>query len=209
MNNSPNENNRPKEETISKAEIAGMERVVFLGRIEVVDTLEKCERAIRILKTCPHVGFDTETRPSFHKGQSHNVALMQISTSEVCYLFRLNRIGIPAALLELLSSERTLKIGLSLRDDFNMLRKAVDFVPAGFIDLQTYVKAFGIQEQSLQKIYAVLFEKKISKSQRLSNWEADRLTDGQKQYAAIDAWACVEIYEHLERIGKTNGVPFH
>lgn len=206
--NSLNENNE-KEETISKTEIAGMERISFQGKIKIVDTIDKCVQAVDFLKTYRLLGFDTETRPSFRKGQMHTVALMQISTKEVCYLFRLNKIGIPPSLQELLTSGKIRKIGLSLRDDFGMLRKLIDFEPAGFVELQTYVRDFNIQEQSLQKIYALLFDKKISKNQRLSNWEAETLTTGQKQYAATDAWACIEIYEYLEKQkGRRNDIPY-
>ena len=117
-----------------------------------------------------------------------------------CFLFRLNRIGIPEALEEFLANEKVLKIGLSLRDDFGAMRKRTDIQPANFLDLQNYVGQFGIEDASLQKIYAILFNKKISKGQRLSNWEADVLSDAQKKYAALDAWACLKIYNQLKQI---------
>ena len=124
--------------------------------------------------------------------------MLQISTRDTCFLFRLNRIGIPDFLEEFLLND-VLKIGLSLRDDFNMLRRANKKDPrvGNWIELQDYVGRFGIEEKSLQKIYAILFGKKISKSQRLSNWEADVLTEAQQQYAATDAWATLEIYMKL------------
>ena len=111
-----------------------------------------------------------------------------------------NRIGIPEALEEFLANEKVLKIGLSLRDDFGAMRKRTDIQPANFLDLQNYVGQFGIEDASLQKIYAILFNKKISKGQRLSNWEADVLSDAQKKYAALDAWACLKIYNQLKQI---------
>ena len=145
------------------------------------------------------MGVDTETRPSFKKGKVNSVALLQVATSDTCFLFRLNRIGIPDFLEEFLQND-VLKIGLSLRDDFfNMLRRANNKDPrvGNWIELQDYVSRFGIQEKSLQKIYAILFGEKISKSQRLSNWEADVLTEAQQQYAATDAWATLRIYQRL------------
>lgn len=172
----------------------------FTGRIIVIDTLRDVEKAVGYLSEFQSVGFDTETRPSFKKGQRYKISLMQISTDEACFLFRLNRIGIPEALEEFLANEKVLKIGLSLRDDFGAMRKRTDIQPANFLDLQNYVGQFGIEDASLQKIYAILFNKKISKGQRLSNWEADVLSDAQKKYAALDAWACLKIYNQLKQI---------
>ena len=181
--------------TITKAEIAAMPKVLFPGRIFVIYTESEAEKAVAYLKDQRIVGVDTETRPSFKRGTTHKVALLQISTQDTCFLFRLNRIGMPDSLQEFLMSD-TLKIGLSLKDDFNSLRKREDVHPdrGNWIELQDYVGRFGIADRSLQKIFANLFGQKISKSQRLSNWEAEVLSEGQKLYAATDAWACVEIY---------------
>ncbi|MBS1343412.1 MULTISPECIES: 3'-5' exonuclease [Phocaeicola] len=190
--------------SISKAEIAAMPKVLFPGRIFVVYTESDAEKAVAYLKDQRIVGVDTETRPSFKRGTTHKVALLQISTQDTCFLFRLNRIGMPDSLQEFLMSD-TLKIGLSLKDDFNSLRKRQDMHPdrGNWIELQEYVGKFGIEDRSLQKIYANLFGEKISKNQRLSNWEADVLSEGQKLYAATDAWACVEIYNCLSELEST------
>ena len=99
--------------------------------------------------------------------------------------------------MNFLNSEETIKVGLSLRDDFGAIRKRSAIDPGNFIDLQDFVKSFCIQEASLQKIYAILFSKKISKGQRLTNWEAENLTEPQQRYAALDAWACLKIYNYL------------
>lgn len=181
-----------------------MPKVLFPGRIFVVYTESDAEKAVAYLKDQRIVGVDTETRPSFKRGTTHKVALLQISTQDTCFLFRLNRIGMPDSLQEFLMSD-TLKIGLSLKDDFNSLRKRQDMHPdrGNWIELQEYVGKFGIEDRSLQKIYANLFGEKISKKQRLSNWEADVLSEGQKLYAATDAWACVEIYNCLSELEST------
>ena len=181
-----------------------MPKVLFPGRIFVVYTESDAEKAVAYLKDQRIVGVDTETRPSFKRGTTHKVALLQISTQDTCLLFRLNRIGMPDSLQEFLMSD-TLKIGLSLKDDFNSLRKRQDMHPdrGNWIELQEYVGKFGIEDRSLQKIYANLFGEKISKNQRLSNWEADVLSEGQKLYAATDAWACVEIYNCLSELEST------
>lgn len=181
-----------------------MPKVLFPGRIFVVYTESDAEKAVAYLKDQRIVGVDTETRPSFKRGTTHKVALLQISTQDTCFLFRLNRIGMPDSLQEFLMSD-TLKIGLSLKDDFNSLRKRQDMHPdrGNWIELQEYVGKFGIEDRSLQKIYANLLGEKISKNQRLSNWEADVLSEGQKLYAATDAWACVEIYNCLSELEST------
>lgn len=190
--------------TITKAEIAQMPIVQFPGRIFVIYTETDAEKAVAYLKSQQIVGVDTETRPSFKRGRSHKVALLQIATTDTCFLFRLNQIGMPAILQDFLMGD-TLKIGLSLKDDFMMLsrRKEVHAEEGNWIELQDYVGRFGIEDRSLQKIFANLFGKKISKAQRLSNWEAESLSDSQINYAATDAWACVEIYNCLAELEQT------
>lgn len=189
--------------TIIKEELKEMPKTVFPGTIHVIDTETDVQKAIDYLSSQKVLGIDSETRPSFTKGQSHKVALLQISSEESCFLFRLNRTGLTKPLIDLLESSRVVKVGLSLKDDFMMLHKRSTFKQQACVELQEYVKEFGIQDKSLQKIYAILFGEKISKSQRLSNWETDVLTDSQKQYAAVDAWACLRIYQLLESLKRT------
>jgi ribonuclease D len=191
-------------QTISKADVAEMPKVAFPGRIFVIYTEEETRKAVDFLATQRIVGVDTETRPSFKRGQMHKVALLQVSTLDTCFLFRLNRIGMPEALQDFLVSD-TLKVGLSLKDDFMMLRRRKDMHPdaGNWIELQDYVPRFGIADKSLQRIYGNLFREKISKNQRLSNWEAETLTEAQQLYAATDAWACVQIYNLLQELERT------
>ena len=184
--------------SISKEQLSSLDRVSFNGKIHVIDTLPKVDKALSELKEASTLGFDTETRPSFKKGVSHNVALMQISTMDDCYLFRINKIGMPDSLRSFLENEKITKVGLSLKDDFGVIHKGYDANMSGFIDLQKIVPQYNISDASLQKIYAILFGKRISKGQRLSNWEAETLTEAQQEYAAIDAWACLKIYYYLE-----------
>ena len=174
--------------SITKEAVSELPLEEFTGRIIVIDTLKDTEKAVSYLSEFQAVGFDTETRPSFKKGQRYKISLMQISTD------------IPKVLEEFLANEKVQKIGLSLRDDFGAMQKRKDIQPANFLDLQNYVGQFGIEDASLQKIYDILFNKKISKGQRLSNWEADVLSDAQKKYAALDAWACLKIYNQLKQI---------
>lgn len=171
----------------------------YQGRIHVIETREAAVQAIGVLRECDIIGIDTETRPSFKKGRTNKVSLVQLSSHTDCYLFRINKIGFIDELRDLLSDNSLLKVGLSLRDDFSVLHRVDDFEPQNFVDLQSVVSRYGIADMSLQKIYAIIFGKKISKAQRLSNWEAPTLTVPQQCYAALDAWACLHIYEALKR----------
>jgi ribonuclease D len=182
---------------ITKDEVNQMPVVIFEGKITLVDDLSKIQPAIEELRKSAVVGIDTETKPSFTRGTHHKVSLVQISTLEHCFLFRLNKINFPASLAEFLADEKIKKIGLSLRDDFSGLNKHHAFKPANSVDIQTIIQSYGILELSLQKIYAILFGKKISKSQRLTNWENPELTEQQQRYAATDAWASLQIYLQL------------
>lgn len=187
-----------------KALIAGLPIVEFQGRIIVILTPGETTKAVRYLLSQPMLGLDTETKPTFRRGQLHNVALLQVSTEDTCFLFRLNHTGITPALLQLLEDTTVPKIGLSWHDDLNSLRRLADFKPGSFIDIQSLVSDLGIEDLSLQKLYANLFGRKISKRQQLSNWEADILNDRQKRYAATDAWACLQLYKELTRLHATH-----
>ncbi len=182
---------------IDKNLINQMPVLSFPGKIYVIDSMLHVNAAIEVLRKHKVVGLDTETRPVFKKGMHHNMALMQLSSPDECFLFRINKIGIPAKLAEFLADETCLKVGLSLHDDFGMLRRVSDVQPAACIDIQNLVPKYHIADFGLQKVYAILFQKKISKGQQLTNWEAQTLTPAQQQYAAIDAWACIHIYNYL------------
>jgi len=189
--------------TISKEEISEMPIAQFNGKIVLIDTPEDAEKAVSQLCNSNVIGFDTETRPSFKKGNPHKIALMQLATDNTCFLFRLNIIGIPDSLMNLLTNDNIKKIGLSLKDDFSVIRRTTTILPGGFIELQTFVKKYGIDDSGLQRIYAILFHQKISKRQRLTNWEAKNLTEPQLHYAALDAWACLKIYNKLIKLEET------
>lgn len=184
--------------SIDKQAVNQLPQVTFPGRIHIISAISQVKSAVNALATAPVIGFDTETRPSFHRGERHPVALLQLSTDSDAFLFRVNKTGVPEPLKRFLEDENCLKIGLSTTDDFHQLARVSDCKPAGFIELQQLVKQYNITDMSLQKIYAILFRHKISKGQQLTNWEAPQLTDAQQRYAAIDAWACLKIYEYLQ-----------
>ena len=185
-----------------KSAIAALPTEQFEGRIVVVLNAHEAERAVDYLLSRPILGFDTETRPSFQKGHQHKVALLQVATADVCFLFRLNYTGLTPAIIRLLEDRQVLKVGLSWHDDQNSLLRLKRFEPGAFVDIQDLARQVGIEDQGLQKIYANLFGKKISKRQQLTNWEADVLSDKQKVYAATDAWACVMIYNEITDLIK-------
>ena len=176
----------------------------FKGRIEVVLSERAASKAVDYLLSQDILGVDTETRPSFRRGDVHHVALLQVSTHDLCFLFRLNHTGLTPDIIRLLEDTTVPKIGLSLNDDILSLHRLGAFTPGLFIDLQHHVKEVGIEDLSLQKLYANLFGQRISKRQQLSNWERDILDDRQKSYAATDAWACIMLYEELQRLKQTN-----
>ena len=186
-----------------KSKIQALPRVVFEGRIVVVLTASEAEKAVDFLLTQPILGIDTETRPSFKKGRINQVALLQVATHEVCFLFRLNLMGMTNAVVRLLEDTSVPKIGLSLQDDLMMLGRRGSFKRGNFIDLQNKVKEIGVEDMSLQKLFANFFGQRITKREQLSNWEIDVLKDKQKIYAATDAWTCILLYEELMRLEET------
>lgn len=165
--------------------------------IELIDTTEGVQSAVEYLMQSNIVGFDTESKPSFTKGKPNRIALMQIASEKRCYLFRLQMIGNSEPLKAFLENPKIKKIGIALQGDLRNLRVWAKFEPSNFVDLQSIVGRYGIEELGLQRIYAIIFGKKISKSQQLSNWEAKILNKAQQVYAATDAWACRQIYMKL------------
>lgn len=187
----------------NKSIINSLPLVTFPGKIIVVLNEYEADRAVEYLLSCDVLGVDTETRPAFRKGNNHKVALLQVATRNECFLFRLNHLGLPKSLLRLLSNKQVPMVGLSWHDDLMSLHRRVQFEPGWFIDIQDIIGNLGIVDKSLQKLYANLFGEKISKRQRLTNWEADVLTERQKEYAAIDAWACIKLYDEIMNLLAT------
>lgn len=187
-----------------KHKITSLPRVLFDGRVIVILSPGETERAVDYLLSQPILGIDTETRPSFKKGVVNIVSLLQVATHNICFLFRLNYTGMTPAIIRFLEDTTVPKIGLSLHDDMMALHKRAEFTPGYFIDLQKHVCEIGIEDLSLQKLYANLFGQKISKGQQLTNWETGVLNEKQKRYAATDAWACIKLYEELTRLEQTH-----
>lgn len=188
---------------VDKAMLSQLKRVEFYGKIYVVTSPDEAEHVVDYLLSQPILGFDTETRPAFEKGKHYRCSLLQVSTHTDCFLFRLNKIGLCPAVLRLLGDKEVTKVGLAWKNDTLSLKELGSFELGRFIDLQDMVRELGIEDQSLVKIYANLFGERISKAERLSNWERNELAERQKEYAAIDAWACVRIYKEVTRLLDT------
>ncbi len=176
-----------------------LEFASFPGKIYVIDSVgSEFNRAIAYLRSQKIIGFDTETRPTFSQDQPrYGVALLQLSGPDKAFLFRINKLGMHRRLCNLMASEKIVKVGAAIHDDIKGLQKKHDFVPASFVDLQKIVCEWGIRDKSVKKMAAIILGIRVSKTQQLSNWEAERLSESQARYAATDAWVCREMYLKL------------
>ncbi|MBR5802014.1 MAG: 3'-5' exonuclease domain-containing protein 2 [Alistipes sp.] len=193
--------------TITNEQTAQLSPAHFDGKIIVVQNETQIEEACRDLASQRIIGFDTETRPSFKAGVTNKVSLLQLSTQERCYLIRLNRVKFHSAILKILSNPNIIKIGADEAGDIRSLHVLRNFKERGFLDLQKIVSAWGIEEKSLRKMSAIVLGERVSKAQRLSNWEANQLTPQQQIYAATDAWVCIKIYEKLMATPPLHPIP--
>ena len=171
----------------------------FPGKIYVIDSVgAEFNRAIAYLRSQKVIGFDTETRPTFLPDQPrYGVALLQLSGPDKAFLFRINKMGMHRRLCNLMASDKVIKVGAAIHDDIKGLQRKHDFIPASFVDLQKIVWEWGIRDKSVKKMSSIILGYRISKTQQLSNWQAERLSDGQCRYAATDAWVCREMYLKL------------
>lgn len=183
--------------SITKDEINELPVNSFSGEIFYIDTIDKLNRVLPEIQKAKTLGFDTETRPSFKKGQSNEVSLLQLSADKKVYLIRLNKIGLPNEIRDILASKEVHKVGVAIHDDILSLQKLNFFEPGGFVELQQYVKEFGIEDNGLKKLTANILGFKISKRQQTSNWELETLSEAQIIYAATDAWVCYKIFKTL------------
>ncbi len=183
--------------TISAEEIEKCELTWFTGEIVVIEDMKTFSAVFPRLLGSSVLGFDTETRPSFRKGRKNKVSLIQLANDEIACLFRINMLGFPPELSDLLSDPEVIKAGVAVHDDIRFLKRINGFNPSGFIDLQKLVKEYGIENSGLKKLAAIILGFRISKRQQVSDWEAEKLTEAQVIYAATDAWICHQIYNTL------------
>lgn len=195
--------------SVNPEEIEKLEMKSFPGKITVIDsTGPEFNKAVAYLRRQKILGFDTESRPCFSPGQPHyGVSLLQLSGPERAFLFRVKKTGIPKSLCNILASSDILKIGAAVADDVRGLQKLSPFESAGFYDLQRNVWEYGIKDKSVKKMAAIILGIRISKTQQLSNWEAETLSESQQKYAATDAWVCREMYLRLLKSEKNPLTP--
>lgn len=183
--------------SISKDDLRLLPTGQFSGTIHLIDNVGQVKEACERLKSEPLLGFDTETKPSFKKGSNNRVSLLQLSTDIDAYLFRLNKTGLPDVLTDILEDPEIIKVGIAIRDDIRLLKQLHYFTAHGFVELQDYVKKFGIENSGLSKLAGIILNFRVSKSQQLTNWENEELTEPQQLYGATDAWAAYEIFKAL------------
>jgi ribonuclease D len=188
--------------SISKEEINELPLGQFEGNIYLIDSPDQVDDAVDFLEDQHLIGFDTETKPSFRKGQFNHVSLLQLSTSEQAFVFRLNKIGFPDSLRNVLEKDNLIKIGAAVNDDLKGLGKLTDsFYPQSFFDLNDELKKVGFHNVGVRNLCGMVLKIRISKTEQVSNWEAEKLTEKQLRYAATDAWACLEIFNLLRKEG--------
>lgn len=192
---------------ITKEEVNALEIGAFKGDIILIDHPGLLADAVQELRKFSYVGFDTETRPAFRKGIFHQVSLLQLATPDVAFLLRLNQLGLPPMIQHILEDPRIVKVGAAVRDDLKALRKlAPSFSPNSFFDLNEELKRIGFLNVGVRNLSAMVLNIRISKSEQVSNWEGEKLTEKQMLYAATDAWACLEIFRELYRKGYLDGL---
>ncbi len=191
-------------ESIDPEQLKQLEFASFQGKIQVIDSIGfEFNKAISYLRAQKVIGFDTETRPCFSQDQPrYGVALLQLSGPGKAFLFRVNKIGMHRRLCRLLADKNIIKVGAAIHDDIRGLQKLNGFEPGGFVDLQKIVWEWGIRDKSVKKMSAIILGFRISKTQQLSNWEAEKLSEQQCRYAATDAWVCREMYLKLRKSEK-------
>jgi len=183
--------------SITKEELEGITAGHYEGKIVVIDQREQIAEAMNIVRQCAVCGFDTESLPSFRKGEMHGVALLQIAAEDVVFLIRLNKTGITSDIVRFFEDPKICKVGIALNDDMQRLNKLHRIVSKNAVDLNEYCPKLGFENIGAKKLTAMILGFRISKNQQTSNWETSTLSYAQQIYAATDAWICREIYLKL------------
>jgi ribonuclease D len=186
---------------ITKDQINELPLYRYEGKTVIAATEQQIDKAVFEIEAHHLVGFDTESKPAFKKGEFNHVALIQVAVPDKVYLLRIHEVGITNVLRNFLSNPRIIKVGIALDDDVIALNKRRKFQPEGFHDLNLIAPRLGIENIGARNLSALILNSRISKSQQVSNWENHVLTDQQIKYAATDAWVCLEIYNKLKYWG--------
>lgn len=190
--------------TITSEELNALPLKAFSGKVHVITDPERLAAVASEIENHKIVGFDTETRPSFKRGQSYKVALLQLALPDKVFLIRIHQTGLPQEIISVFENKNIVKAGVAIHDDIKALQKIMHFDPTAFIELSTMAKSSGLQVESVKKLAGLLLGFRISKSAQTSNWEASTLSEKQIEYAATDAWVCLEIYRHLKAMPPTS-----
>ncbi len=182
---------------ISSEIINELDPINFKGNITVISSKSELPTVYDIIKKAKRIGFDTESRPSFKKGQEFPVSIIQLSLEDEAYIFKLKSLGFCDELKDILSDENIEKIGVGVKEDIRRLKKLGDFNPANFIDLAEIAKKKGLIQCGLKALTARYLCKKLVKSSQTTNWAKNSLTCMQLTYAATDAWICLQLLEPL------------
>jgi ribonuclease D len=186
---------------ISKEEISSLPVRRYEGKVSLVETLRELEEARADIRQERVVGLDTETRPSFKKGEVHLPCLVQAATAQAVYLFQLSRLDVFPTLVELLAKPDVVKTGVGLAHDLRQLKLVFPFAVENVIDLGVIARRRGLGQTGVRNLAGMLLGFRIPKGNRTSNWAAPRLSPAQITYAATDAWACRELYLRFETQG--------
>jgi ribonuclease D len=192
--------------SITSEELNLLPLKTFDGKVSVITEVEKLAKVKSEIEKHDIIGFDTETRPSFKRGQIYKVALLQLAVPNKVYLIRLHHTGLPSEIISIFENPRIVKAGVAIHDDIKSLQKVNKFTPASFVELSALARSLGLQVESVKKLAGLLLGIRISKSAQTSNWEAPTLTEKQIDYAATDAWVCLEIYSKLLTVKNFNNL---
>ncbi|MEO9801663.1 MAG: 3'-5' exonuclease [Reichenbachiella sp.] len=182
---------------ITKEEVNALPLMKYEGKYQIIEEESQIKQAVEICKKATVLGFDTETKPAFRKGESYPVALLQLALPNMAFLFRLNKVNLSKEIVDLFEDPNITIVGIGIRDDIKDLQKLRKFKPQGFVDLNELGATLGFESIGARNYAGMFMNHRISKSQQVSNWENEELTDSQISYAATDAWICLEIYSKM------------
>lgn len=182
---------------ITKEDIQALPLIAFEGNVTVIEDDTSFIKAIDLLEQESLLGFDTEKKPTFKRGEYNPTAMVQLSSHDHAFLFRINKVGYRKPLFDLMADPQKIKLGISIKDDIKELKRLHAFEPNGFCDLNDLAKDIGVKHIGVKKLAAIFLAKRISKAQQTSNWENEVLTKAQQKYAATDAWICLKIHEEM------------
>lgn len=150
------------------------------------------------------IGFDTETRPAFRKGESYLPSIAQVATAAAVHIFPLRYPDTHRLLAELLASADIVKAGVALANDLRTLKQRFDFNERRVVDLGVVAKRNGYAQSGVRNLAGIALGYRIAKGAKTTNWAAAQLSPAQIAYAATDAWVCRELFLQFESSGLVN-----